>query len=335
MKYLFLFLLLASTATLKAQQGNTPLRKEALQAAPATLVPEQTGTGTAQRWRTQWQQWVQQNPNNAEGWFNYYLWTERDKQLSTTGREKRLTQILLEAKDNIQGTALYYLMLYLQSGKKDSLSLKQAASFTNDRAFVYPYLLQHTFITKEYHLIKELSVQLHKLTPIPDVLYDYHYNVLMSADSNGIIYARGLNDLIPLAIMQQVHQIREDVQLRYYEEGEKVPENSYLCMSLGKDILKKIPASAYTGLLLKISHDSSIRELKKNVESKFHLSYLQELGEAATDVKQLHTNYLPALIILYKHYLQAGDLQSEKIKKWIEQITSVNGMRNPITITQP
>jgi hypothetical protein len=80
---------------------------------------------------------------------------------------------------------------------------------------------------------------------IPSFLLDYNYNVLVSADVNGIIFTNGDNDTYPLWILQQVKGIREDVTVLNIHLIKAYPD--YLKRKLkGKGITvdqKKIPDS--------------------------------------------------------------------------------------------
>jgi hypothetical protein len=152
----------------------------------------------------------------------------------------------------------------------------------------------------------------------------------MSADSNATIYGRGLNDIVPMAILQQVYNVRKDIHLRYYTGYTKETGHTYLCLSLGRESLSQYPQAAYTGLLVKLAGDPGIDELKKHTEYDFDLHELETEVHPATDIDQLYKNYLPGFILLYKNYRQSGNRRAEKIKEYINKIAGNAGIEEVI-----
>jgi len=277
-----------------------------------------------------WESERNNQPANAAAWLNNYIWTERDDQLGSKEKKERLGAILTGAEKHISQSAEYWLMIFLRSGKKDSAAVYNALSLAKDKSLVYPYLIQFSITRGNHPDLEKFCTELNSSAPLAESLYEYHYNVLASADSNAIIYARGLNDLVSMAIMQQVHHIREDIRLKFYD-GQTIERKTpvYLCLSLGKDVLAKYPASFCTGLLVKTSGKQDPGELEEHFE-RFELGFLQGDELLPDDVVQLYRNYLPGFLLLYKYYLATNNDRAGEVKELIYKIAGQSGTTSEV-----
>ena len=93
-----------------------------------------------------WKAEAEQNPADASAWLNYYLWTSREKNLFPVEKESRLAEIFSQAEKQGRQSAEYFLLKYLQSGKKDSGSLNKAFDLSNDKTTLCQYKIQHAII---------------------------------------------------------------------------------------------------------------------------------------------------------------------------------------------
>jgi hypothetical protein len=317
MKYLISFIFLFAFARGLAQQS---ISKPALLNARETMLTSTYSTQVISAQVENWQREKVLSPRSAATWFNYYLWAERDKQIPQKEKSKLLAATVADAKQYISQTAEYSLMLYLQSGKKDSASLLKALSLASNKSGIYPYVIQYYIIQEDEHALTEYCKKWNNVDPLSGNLYAYHYNVLMSADSNAVIYGRGLYDIVPMAVLQYVYNIRKDIQLRYYRGIPEIQSNSYLCLSLGREILSQYQYAAYTGLLVKMKGTTGIDELKKHIEKNMDLRFLEVGGYWETDLSRLFKNYLPSFILLYKHYKQMDEAEAGRILLFIQKI---------------
>jgi hypothetical protein len=323
MKYcIILFLTLAFTE-LSAQAG--PDRSNTLIGANEVKFSSMTPS-TASTQSRNWKIQKDQNPANAGAWFNYYLWTSRDKQASDHDTQKKLAEIVEEARPYIGNQPQFDLIVYLQSGKKDSASIKRVIASTMDKKISYPYIIQFFVATKSDSALKKYCREWESISPLQKDLRQYHHNTLMSADKNASLYAKGINDLVPLAVLQQVYGVRKDVKLKTYEGKIYDVSQAYLALSLGKETLEAYPNAIYTGLLIKLSGDNSIDELKGHVEKGFDLSYLNDPDQLSPDAAQLYKNYLPSFILLYNYYKKAGDSKAPGMKLMIKKIADAAGI---------
>lgn len=267
-----------------------------------------------------WENEISETPAEANAWLNYYIWTERDKKISAAEKRSKLSQAMERAGKNIRNSGEYQLMLFLHSGKKDSAALSRAITLLPNSTEAYTYAIQYAIAEQQFSHLSSYCREVENKRPMDAGLREYHYNVLMSADSNATIYARGLNDLVPLAILQEVHNIRKDIKLRYYSGAPVAMENSYLCLSLGKEVLAQFPEAGYTGLLVKLDGSNAGDELISNFENRFATTQLSEKNTGFRS-NELRKNYLPAFILLYRHYKNLNeDLKRTGIQLLIESL---------------
>lgn len=255
------------------------------------------------------------NPGNANAWLDYYKWIGANKEFSTAEKQQFLSQTIASSKNFIVASWQFSLMNFIQSGKRNKVFLDAALQQSGDKTLIYPYAIQFAVITQDGKLLNEYARAFNDLSPLSPALYEYHYNVLMSADANAMIYAKGLTDIAPMAVLQQVYGIRKDIHFRYYEEKITDGNNTYVCLSAGKDIIRQYPGAAYTGLLVKISGDQTPGVLKK-IAASFRLSELTNLQSLDENEKAIYHNYLPFFILQYRSCKAINDPAAENWKQY-------------------
>jgi len=265
-------------------------------------------------------QQVMANPANAAAWLDYYKWLTNTKELATTEKQQALLQTLQSSRQYISGSWQFSLMGFIQSGKRNKNLLDAAISQSDNKAMVYPYAIQFAIIAQNQALLNEYAKALNEVSPLSPALYEYHYNALMSAGNNGIIYAKGISDLAPMAVLQQVYGIRKDIRFRYYEQPITDTANAYICLSAGKDIIQHYPAAGYIGLLVKVSGNQTAVELQQTAAS-FKLVQLKAAQALEEDEKLIYKNYLPSFILLYRYYKANNDLTGAGEWKTLAQKT--------------
>lgn len=331
MRYCILLILFIATKS-RAQNSSYPDQATAQVTADARFILINK-TSQVPTQIMGWKAQAKLHPADAHNWLNYYLWTERDASLAAADKKTALTAIVNESKTHIDGKGEYYLMQFLESGKKDSASIYKALELSKDKIEAVQFAVQYFIIINDKPALKRYCKKLNEFQPLTQPLYRYHYDVLMSANTNATIYAKGLNDLLPMAILQEEYGIRKDISLKYYTGDIINTGNSYLCLTIGKDIIAKYPTASSTGLLLKISAQPTINELRDHVEKDFAVTPLINLldkADAATI--QLYKNYLPAFILLYKYYSVDNAGKASNLKKIIEKIASKNGIAHEVNL---
>ncbi|MBN2380829.1 hypothetical protein JXM67_13605 [candidate division WOR-3 bacterium] len=109
---------------------------------------------------------------------------------------------------------------YPEDGEEHMENLNKAIYYMErsieiDPSLAYPhiiiwgaYLMKGDVQRANYH-IKELA----RKNYYPQRVLDYAHNLLVSADSGGIIFTNGDNDTYPLLVLQQGHGFRKDVRV--------------------------------------------------------------------------------------------------------------------------
>jgi hypothetical protein len=239
-------------------------------------------------------------------------------------KQAQLKSIFTQSQENIAGTWQEKLLQFLQADKRDSASLFAALRLSYSNPALYPYAVQYAIIVNDDDLTRLYSKAVNDAAPLSAALYEYHYNTLMSAAPNGVIYAKGLNDLVPLAIMQNVYGVRKDLELKYYEG--KAPEaDAYLCLSLGKEVLEQYPQAAYTGLLIKVNADNAGVENAAHLTKNFSFKTLKNTGALNEEEKLIYKNYLPSFLILCKDYKAKKNTHAKEWKELTEKLADLTG----------
>lgn len=111
----------------------------------------------------------------------------------------------------------------------------------------------------------------------------------------------------------------------------------YLGIAFSRQIREKYSAQLYlTGLALKYSVQEfdNLKVVKKNVNERFLLDYLKvDLYEdfSASVVDQINANYIPAFILLYKHYREKEmEAKAKDMERLLQKIASAAGMEDKI-----
>jgi len=320
MNYLFavLALLFSSLSWCQSAGNRTDMSVDARKVrttAAGSLSPQvQAGS---------WLEKVQAQPSNADGWLNYFLWNSRIKNAS--GQASSQT-IITQAQEHIAGTPQFFLMQYLASAHRDSAALFRAFDRASDKGWLYPYMVQYSILSGNRRELLAYCKALDGINTINKILYEYNYNILMSADSNATVYARGLNDLVPMAVLQQVHGVRADIKLRYYDGVITDKSNAYLALSLGKDVLAQYPTASCTGLLVRLDAANGFEEMRRHMENDMKLDELAQVERLPADDGQLYRNYLPALVLMYRYYRPLDAVKAARTKALIEKIAGATGV---------
>ncbi|MBL7828301.1 MAG: SUMF1/EgtB/PvdO family nonheme iron enzyme [Saprospiraceae bacterium] len=180
-------------------------------------------------------------------------------------------------------------------------------------------------------------------------LLNWNYNALMSVEDNALLITQQESDTYPAMMLQYALGVRPDVRIinlqladhpsyrNHLIQSEQLgwmsldtslavflkqlllPANTgrpvYLGSMLDKSRLQADREKLYlTGLTLKFSSIpfDNLAMLRLNYENRFHTDYLelelQPEPEPATLAKA-NLNYLPAFLLLHRHYLSAGETE--------------------------
>ena len=242
--------------------------------------------------------------------------------------------------------------------------LEKAYEIAPDRSRSYHSFCVHYEMERNTKKVKEFIDKLYEARRYSNGLLAWNYNVLQSVGEDGILISWGDNDTYPIWMLQYGKNIRTDVSLlninllsmKDYadrilpelgipkftnwtgnEENiqalltKHVIENSkrpvYINVTTHHTIKDPFKDDLYlTGLtyLYSTHHFDNIATLKKNIENKFAMDYVNvNLGYEKEQeiVNQINMSYLPSLMLLYKHYVESEDkAKAEKLKSLMLKI---------------
>jgi hypothetical protein len=332
MRITILILLSFLNSTAFSQQGSSPNRVGL--EATGLLYPRQVSNQAYKEAVIFWEDAIASNKSDAAAWFNYYLLTSRSNAIQPDLIQKKCGEIIDKAKFSISGKYQYSLMRYIHSlnemntgnPQPDSAALWSAFELAQDKKEIYPYLIQFAIIRQHKNLLQTYCREYKDLFKMSSSLIAYHSNVLRSANTNAHVYAGGLNDLIPMAIVQEVYAIRPDVQLHYYpKRGTALLPNSFLCLSLGSDILNRYPSGRLQGLLIKVEGDTKMSQLQNILFDKIDWSFINVRPDEGSLETVLAKHYLPSLLLLHQYLLKSKDEHQIQTRIWLDAIGNYTG----------
>jgi hypothetical protein len=334
--YFFSILLVFLNTIAFSQQGGSPsypMNKKGMEAT-SLKYPLQISSHAYYESVIFWEDAIASNKSDAAAWFNYYLLTSRSNAIQPDLIQKKCGEIIDKAKSSISGKYQFSLMRYIHSlnemntgnPQPDSTALWSAFELAQEKKEIYPYLIQFAIIRQHKNLLQTYCREYEDLNKMSSSLMAYHSNVLRSANTNASIYAKGLNDLVPMAIVQEVYAIRTDVQLHYYpKNGTVLLPNSFLCLSLGSDILNRYPQGRLQGLLIKVDGDTKMSQLQNILFDKLDWSFINIRPDGGSLETVLAKHYLPSLLLLHQYLLKTKDERQIQTRIWLDAVGNYTG----------
>ncbi len=301
-KLLFSFILMFSAGA--AMGSGTP---ETIQPKTKIIKPSAWYADQAESW----QQRTQTNAADATAWFNYYMASRY-----ANASPAELSGIAEAAVKSIPNTFEARVIEGVETGFTDEgLRLLVEAYHSNpDRSSTYgPLLLSHEWNLDESSR-KEFSRKLFSSGNVSQSLLSYSYNVLMSLSQKAVLFVDGDNTTLPLFILQDVMNVRNDVVIlnlellvgkKYrsqrlgkaglsfndaidFQNADKkqlcklIPEQNpgtkfYYALTVARENVSSINDQLYVvGLASQLSKDrlDNISIIKENLEKRFLMDYL-------------------------------------------------------------
>jgi len=166
-----------------------------------------------------WYNEIEKNRSDADAWFNYYQATRYAIRfgipISSSSAIQQPEIIIRKMSDAVSESFEYHLLretLLKNKGEKIQTVEKAYRMKPSDPRSYYSLISLYER-TRQMNKMKAICRKLHESRDYPSSLFDYNYNVLISVETNGILFTNGDNDTYPVELLQQVNDIREDVVL--------------------------------------------------------------------------------------------------------------------------
>lgn len=198
--YFLLFLM--TTSYLQAQKAETiyPLTE--------VLYSVEYYKEQAQLWRTI----LDENPQHAMGWLNYYA-ASRNERLLSGEDMKSLDRIVEEANKAIPDTYESHFVTFWQDplGERNFDHIFRAHELAPDRTEIMDDLLMYYELKGDQKNLKKYCQQWYDSGTVSAGVLKWNYNALMSVSDECIFLVESDNATFPAWILQQVHGVKPNV----------------------------------------------------------------------------------------------------------------------------
>lgn len=229
-----------------------------------------------------WKKEIAKNNKNSNAWLNYYLAARYSNMLTKEGNKPFDMNVLLaDLKKEAPESFAYYYVSYCESDWKNRLwdNLLKAHELEPENTTPYQSLMTYYELEGDTEAFKNMCQVSYDKGDFSPGMMHWNYNVLMSLEENAFLITMGDNDTYPIWLLQQVKNIRPDVNivnvnlLRGVDEYRKriLAENDMAPFSKTSEDFDDY--SAYTTALLQHVFD------QKNQPTYMHLTGLRSYGK--------------------------------------------------------
>jgi formylglycine-generating enzyme required for sulfatase activity len=153
---------------------------------------------------------LQKNNSDAEAWLNFFLASYYANKPTAS-----LESIIKDMDVHIPGTfeACYANGLLNEYSTRSFNYFQKAFDINPANQLTFGPLMIHYELQNNQEKKHEMALKILNSGYYPEGLLQYNYNVLMSVESNGILFTKGENTTIPAWILQDAMNIRPDVKI--------------------------------------------------------------------------------------------------------------------------
>ena len=208
----YLVLLFLLTSTIAYSQTPEPQKSFAQEDKSLEYYIEQS-----KLWRLE----LDKDSTSENNWYNYFracrnAFGKNDWNSSIFSKSsyiKGQEEILEGIKRNCPNTFTYYYISYLKNGigTDNGEDILKAYKLNPDFEGIHSSVISYAESKNDYKLRKEVNKQWATKNHISDQLLDYNYNMLMTTDTNAILFVQNDNDTYPTYLLQDVYDVRTDV----------------------------------------------------------------------------------------------------------------------------
>lgn len=168
-----------------------------------------------------WWKEVEKNKHSEDNWYNYFRacrnahgsadWSSDF--INESPYLKTADSIMSLIDQNIPNTFTYYYLSYLKNGigVGNGEDILKAYEMNPDFEGIHSSVISYAESSLDRALRKRVNKDWHKTNYLSGQLLVYAYNVLMSLDSNAVVFVQHDNDTYPLWMLQDALSIRTDV----------------------------------------------------------------------------------------------------------------------------
>ncbi len=301
-----------------------------------------------------WQTYLSENQQDVTGWIQYF------RALEYAGHEDELINVYHQVKELNPGSFLEsYFKFKVEGWTETGIgSLEKAISLDHPKQLTLEDRLIHAEVRGSDR--QKLAEQVFNKGLIHPSTLNYNYNLLMSVEDDGILVTDALHSSIPLWVLQDVMNVREDVSvlnLQLIQENgsyfdgkvkaiqaqfqspeelfthDKVP-GIYYAITLPRETLQQIENRLYVVGLASTQGSEGFQHfdhLRENIEEKFLLDYLSIdfNGEPKTATgKVLSSNYIVPMLLLKEFYDEVkNEERSSEVKETILRLANDSQMK--------
>ena len=161
-----------------------------------------------------WKKELNDDATNAAAWLNYYT-AARNINILNAYELNDLDAIAADVQKQIPNTFEGYYIQYWQSNffERDYQSLLKAHELAPDRSEIYHDLMIYYKMKNNAAAVANYGERLLNTGKLSAGILDWNYNALMSVGEHGILLTHGDNDTYPAWVLQEVKNIRKDVEV--------------------------------------------------------------------------------------------------------------------------
>lgn len=282
--------------------------------------------------------------------------------------QRQLDKVVDELEEKASNTFEYHYIKFINSNfdTDHKVHLDKAFELAPNKADLYDDYIGFYEVANSPSKKQSFCRLLKQSGTIRSEVYNYNYNVLMSLESNALLFVNGQEDTYPVWVLQEVDGVRKDVTilnidlmaneayrnrllkklgLRHsssnkYNKTQFIQrlaqQNSgrpvYFGLTFSKQVVNSLKGQLYTtGLAMRYSKTKvdNVPLIKERWETKFR----QPNPFKVTDSKsrKMQMNYILPLMILWKNYQTTGQTAAaKKLKALILQIASNNRKKDQV-----
>jgi hypothetical protein len=161
-----------------------------------------------------WQIELDKDKTNAEAWYNIYM-AKRMKRIVTGNWEEKFDSFIDEMGKNIPNSFEYNFTVYYEGGNNFDLFpyLEKAHKIDPKRIEAYSDLTVYYLGMNNQKEFKDILKMWYDKKDFEEWNFIFNYNEMESTKNNSILFVYGDNTTFPKWMLQEVLNIRTDIQI--------------------------------------------------------------------------------------------------------------------------